>query len=92
MNTIDLRTLPPAPPLLRMEADHHSGVGGIQLLRDKALALASANLLDAALPLFLMVAVLDPRDAQSYSDLGVTWMRKGAWEQAWASFGRALAM
>ena len=62
--------LPPAPPLLFMEADHYGGIEAseVKQLRDRALFLASATHLQAALPLFEAVATLSPHDAQHFSE------------------------
>ena len=91
---LNLSALPPSPPILHFTVDHYGGIPPKEaaLLRDKALTLASANHLDAALPLFEAVAAVRPNDAQQFSDLGVTWMRMGAWAQAWGSFAKALAI
>ena len=84
--------LPPtAPPLFMLELEPFKP-DEVVSMRDSALELASASELTSALPLFTAAVTLKPQDAQIYSDLGVTWMRLGDFEQAWGAYGHALEL
>ena len=90
----DVHLSPPAPPLLHFRVEPAGAeftLSEAEVLREQALRLASSNMLDAALPLFEAIAKAHPI-ANYLSDLGVTWMRMGAWAQAWGSLSKALAI